>query len=167
MFQSVLCWNWKTAVFSVFIRAALFAVFALRAGPPAVLKAVLIEFAITAAVAGFQGALTQKLRLLEPPWRATLLCAGAVAIVNHPAEYVLHSLARTPSTPAGIALSLVYTVIATRFSLYVMRQGVFLAGRSGNSFSEDLRRVPVLIARFAGLRDPSSRPGKVYTSSSV
>lgn len=142
----MLCWNWKTALFSAFLRAVLFAAVALRAGPPTVLKVVLVEFVITTVAAGFQGALTQALRGIEPAWRATLLCTLAVALINHPAEYLFHTLAGTPHTAAGIAVSLVYTIIATQFSLYVMRAGVFLAGAEGRSFSDDLRQLPGLLA---------------------
>ena len=134
----------------------MFAVAALSAGLPAILKAILIEITITAVVAGFQGMLTEKLRMLEPAWRTTLVCACAVALLNHPAEYLLHTWMRTPRTGAGICFSLAYTLIATRFSLCVMRQGLFLAGVEGVSFAEDLRRLPALLARMAGFRSSAT-----------
>lgn len=156
MFEFGRCWNWKTAAFSACLRASLFAAGALHGGPAGILKTALIELAITAFAAGFQGALTQKLRRSKPAWRATLLCAAAVAVVIHPAEYLLHTLARTPGTSTGIALSLAYTVIATRLSLYVMQRGLFLVGAESNSFLTDLRRLPALIAQRANLQRPFS-----------
>lgn len=147
MFDIGWCWNWKTAVLSACLRAILFALCAKHGGPAVILKTALMELAITALLAGFQGAVAQKLRHSKPAWRATLLCAAAVAIITHPVEYVLHNLAQTPGTSTGVALSLVYTVIATRFSLYMMQRGLFLVGDKSNSFLTDLRRLPVLITQ--------------------
>jgi hypothetical protein len=145
-----LCWNWKTALFSACFRAALFAVVALKASRTAALQAAVLEIALTTALAGFQGGISQALRGFKPRWRATLLCSGAVAIVYHPAEFLLHSWLRTPNAPLAIAVSLLYTVVSTHCSLSLMRHGLFVAGGEGHPLSGDLRRLAVLLARFAG-----------------
>ncbi len=156
--RAALYWNWKTALLSASFRATLFASLALRAGPAAVLKATIIELAITSVSAGFQGAVAQALRAHEPRWRATVLCTIAVAVINHPAEYVFHNWARSAHTPIGIVLSLAYTLIATQLSLRLMRAGIFLAGVEGRSFLEDARQLPMLLGRFAGFRHPAAPP---------
>ena len=156
--RAALWWNWKTALLSASLRSMLFAAVALRAGPAAVFKAILIELAITTVAAGFQGALTQALRGLEPRWRATVLCTLAVAVINHPAEYIFHNLARSAHTLVGIVLSFAYTLIATQLSLYLMRAGVFLAGGEGRSFLEDVRQLPTLLGGFVGLGHAAASP---------
>jgi len=146
-----LCWNWKTAALSVFFRVLLFGALAHGGGMSAVLTAVAIELVITATLAGFQGALVQALRRVNPTWLSTLICAAAYAAANHPAEYVLHSALGTPHTPAAIAVSFAFTLVATRFSFVAMQRGVFVAGRKGLPFYEDLRCIPHLLGATSGL----------------
>jgi len=156
--RATLCWNWKTALLSASLRAMLFAAVAWRAGPTAVFKVIVVELAITTVAAGFQGAITQALRGVEPAWRATLLCTLAVATINHPAEHIFHNWARSAHTHLGIALSLAYTLIATQLSLHLMRAGIFLAGAEGRPFFDDVRRLPRLLGGFSGLRNAAAPP---------
>jgi len=144
-------WNWKTALLSGCLRAALFAGVSFRAGEAAAIRAVLLEIAVTVALAGFQGALIQAFRQ-NPSWRTTLACAAAAASVAHPVEGLVHTWAGTPHAAAGIFLSFMYTLVATRFSLLAMHDGAFIAGPEARSLRDDLRRAPFLIARFAGFR---------------
>jgi hypothetical protein len=131
----------------------------LGAGRATACRAFLIELAVSTALAGFQGAISQAMRRIQPVWRATLLCAGAVAIINHPIEFLLHSLVHTPNAPTAIFFSLVYTLVATRCSLYLMRHGLFVAGVEGRPLVEDLKRLPVVFARLLGFLPSTQQPG--------
>lgn len=149
-------WNWKTAAFSASCRAVLFALAVLRSGRSSALKAMCVELLLAGVLAGFQGAFTERMRRLEPPWRATLVCATGIALINHPFEFLVHILAGTPHTGRGIALSFLYTLCATRISLHLMRQGLFLTGPGGRAFSDDLRALPWAMLR--GLIYRSTEP---------
>jgi hypothetical protein len=101
----------------------------------------------------------QSFRSQKPSWRTTLVCAGIIAGIAHPAECFVHAWAGTPNATAGIALSFVYTLIATRFSLHAMHHGAFIAGTDSRPIWDGLRQLPFLIAGLAGipLSDASAR----------
>jgi len=105
---------------------------------------------MTPAIAGFQGSVVQRLRTIEPPWKAVLLATAAIAGVIHPLETLLHRWAGTPHLSRGILASVIFTLLATAFTLHVMRQGAFLSGER-RSFREDLTRIPELILGFLRL----------------
>jgi len=99
--------------------------------------------------------LTQAFRR-NPSWGTTFVCAGITASISHPAEWLVHAWAGTPNATSGILLSLVYTVVATRFSLLAMHRGAFIAGTEARSIWDDLRQAPALILAFAGIAPPSA-----------
>jgi len=141
-------WNWKTAVCSGFYRGPAFFLASLSLGFREALRAAGVEFLLFAAMAGFTGALIQRVRFLEPLWwRMTILLAGVPAIL-HTGEWVGHTWLGTPARNKGVLFSVVLSGIAALFNLYAMRKGALVAGHEGDSFILDLVRLPRLIGGF-------------------
>ena len=126
---------------------AFFAV-TLKSGLTGALQAASVEFALFATVAGFTGAMTQRVRFLEPPWARALIVVGVIPAILHGSEWLVHGLARTPSRKTGVIVSICMTVIAELFNFYAMRRGVLLAGEDGGSFASDLKQLPRVVAEF-------------------
>lgn len=142
-------WNWKTALWSGLYRApAFFAVTLKSGGLGAAAKAGAIEFALFATVAGFTGALTQRVRHLEPAWLRALIVAIGIPALLHSSEWLVHGLAGTPARKTGVLVSICMTVVAELFNFYAMRRGLLLAGREGGGFWSDVRQLPAVVLGF-------------------
>lgn len=141
-------WNWKTAVCSGFYRGPAFFLASLSLGFREALLAAGVEFLLFAGMAGFTGALIQRVRFLEPAWwRMTILLAG-VPLILHTGEWFGHAWLGTPARNKGVLFSVVLSGIAALFNLYAMRKGALVAGHEGDSFILDLVRLPRLIGGF-------------------
>ena len=106
------------------------------------------EFALFAVMAGFTGALTQRVRNLRPVWAASLIVLVVIPLCLHSVEWLAHTALGSVAKGRGVALSLAMTVVAELFNWYVMRQGAMLAGREGAPFVADVKRIPALIGGF-------------------
>lgn len=145
----MVCWNWKTALWSGLYRApAFFAVTLHSGGLGAAARAGGIEFALFATVAGFTGALTQRVRHLQPAWLRVLIVAAGIPAILHSSEWLVHGLAGTAARKTGVLVSICMTVVAELFNFYAMRRGVLLAGIEGGGFWSDLRQLPAVVLGF-------------------
>jgi len=142
-------WNWKTAALGSSGRVALFGLAFIHSSRASAAKSMLVELLLTAALGGFQGAILQAMRHLEPPWRASFLSLAAISLVVHPSEFLVHTLLGNSRAHAGIAFSFLFTVFASQLSLCLMRRGLFITGASGRPFWRDLGS---LLGMLAGRR---------------
>jgi len=141
-------WNWKAAALSAVLRALVFLVINWRAGTRAALAALAVEFAYRVATSGFYGSLIQRLRHVQPAWKAMLYVALLLPTVNQGLDAWLHWLSGTPHLAASVIASSLITVWAALFNLYAMRQGALVTGAEARPFLEDLRQLPALVAGF-------------------
>ena len=65
----LLRWNWKSAVTSSIVRAAIFFAVNLKAGQDAAIAAFVTEFIYRAVTSGFYGSFTQALSEVRPNWQ--------------------------------------------------------------------------------------------------
>jgi hypothetical protein len=141
-------WNWKSAIFSSLIRAAIFFFANLTAGWRAATGAMVAEFLYRGISAGFYGALTQAFREVEPEWAAAIAVSLLLPISSHTIELIVHFLRHTPNLVASISASACCTVISTSFNQYAMRRGALVVGMGARSVAADMKQVPALIAGF-------------------
>lgn len=141
-------WNWKSALFSSTIRAAIFFFTNLSAGLAAAGGAMAAEFAYRAVFAGFYGSLTQAFRRAEPAWKANLTAMVLLPAVSHALELLVHVWRGTPNLSLSIGSSMAFTAISTSYNLYAMRRGALIVGDGSRSVIDDLRRTPGLIFGF-------------------
>jgi hypothetical protein len=141
-------WNWKAAVFSSTLRAAIFLFANLSAGWKAATGAMLAEFCYRAVTAGFYGAFTQAFRQAEPAWAAALAVAILLPAVSHSIELAVHLARGTPRIVTSIVASVIFTIVSTLFNWFAMRRGALIVGAEGGSLLQDLKRLPRLICAF-------------------
>jgi hypothetical protein len=141
-------WNWKAALLSACARGALFFVANLGAGLAAATGAMLIESAFYIVVAGFYGAMIQAFRRAQPAWKATLVVMALLPAVNHTLEFALHFAAGTRKIAAGVAASIVMSMVSAAFNLFAMRRGALIVGAGKQSLLDDLRQMPRIILDF-------------------
>jgi hypothetical protein len=141
-------WNWKSALLSSWLRAAIFFSVNLTAGWAAAVAAMSTELVFRGITSGFYGAISEGLAEAEPPWAAALGVLVAVPLVNHSLEFGVHWLRGTPKLLPSIAASVVFTALSTLFNLYAMRRGALIVGTGRGSLREDLRRSPALLRDF-------------------
>jgi hypothetical protein len=141
-------WNWKSAVTSTLVRAPIFFLVNLPAGPKAAAGAFLTELVLRSLTSGFYGSLTEAIRDAEPGWLAGLTAAVLMPAANHSLELVVHWLRGTPKLANSIIASVCFTAVSTLFNLYVMRQGAFIVGENRQSLGQDMRRMPRLVVGF-------------------
>lgn len=137
-------WNWKSALASAVVRAPIFFVANLPEGQAAALAAFATEFLYRVVAAGFYGALTQWFATRRSQASSTLTALIVLPAVAHAVEFLVHLLAGTPRIATALAVSIAGSVLTTRFSLFVMRRGLFVSG--GQSFGADVYQLVQLIA---------------------
>lgn len=142
------------------MRAPIFFVANLSAGRNAALAAFLTEFSYRVVASGFYGALTAYFARLPSKRTATAMALVVMPALAHGVEYLIHLAAGTPHIASAILGSILVSVGTTRFSLFVMRRGLFLPG--GRSFASDVCELVRLLAapvvalwRRTPSRDPS------------
>jgi hypothetical protein len=141
-------WNWKSAVLSSLLRAAIFFFTNLVAGWHAALGALLAELALRAATSGFYGAITEAFSEARPVWAAVAAAMVFLPLANHSLEFLVHWLRGTPKLGVSITASIIFTALSTSFNLYVMRHGVLTVGGESKSLREDMARLLPLLGRF-------------------
>jgi hypothetical protein len=141
-------WNWKSSLFSSILRALVFLFANLAAGWRAATGAMLVEFLYRGISAGFYGAITQSLRTAEPQWAAGVVAMILLPLISHSIELSIHLMRGTPKIITSMIASICFTAVSTLFNLYAMRRGALIVGDNGASVTQDLKRVPGLIAGF-------------------
>jgi hypothetical protein len=141
-------WNWKAAVLSSLLRAAIFFFTNLVAGWHAAVGALLAELALRAATSGFYGAITEAFSEARPAWAAMAAAMVVLPLLNHSLEFLVHWLRGTPKLGLSMTASVIFTAISTSFNLYVMRHGVLTVGKRSKSLHEDLALLFPLLGRF-------------------
>jgi hypothetical protein len=141
-------WNWKSSLFSSVLRALVFLCANLAAGWRAATGAMLAEFIYRGVSAGFYGAITQSLGNAEPAWLAGVTAMILLPLVSHTIELAIHLTRGTPKIITSVIASLCFTAVSTLFNLYAMRRGALIVGDNAASVSDDLKRIPKLIAGF-------------------
>jgi len=144
-------WNWKSAILSSLLRAAIFFFANLSAGLNAAVAAMNTEFLFRGVTSGFYGAFTENFREAEPPWAAALTVMVFLPLVAHSVEFLVHWLRGTQKLVPSIISSVVFTALSTLFNLYAMRRGALVVGIHKRSLSHDLRRIPRLLLEFITL----------------
>ena len=141
-------WNWKAAVLSSALRAAIFFFTNLAAGWHAAIGALLAELALRAATSGFYGAITEAFSEARPAWAATAAAMVVLPLANHSLEFLVHWLRGTPKLGLSITASVAFTALSTSFNLYVMRHGVLTVRGPRRSLREDLTLLLPLLGQF-------------------
>jgi hypothetical protein len=148
--QAVGCrWNYKAAVLSAVMRAAIFFGTNRPAAFDAALAAMITEFCFRISTAGFYGAMTQAFRRVEPAHAGTFAAIVVLPLVAHTLELTVHWWRGTPELGVSIAASVAFTALSTAFNLFAMRRGAFVVGAGHQSLLSDLLALPRLIAQFA------------------
>jgi len=141
-------WNWKAAVLSVSLRAPIFAVPALRGGATVLWAAVVTETAVAVFNAGFYASIVQLLRNRKPLWLTGLLIVVALPALGQAIEFTAHAMNGTPHRRIAFLISCLLSALSALFNWYVMTHGALLVAEERTPFGQDLRRLPLLIARF-------------------
>ena len=141
-------WNWKSALLSSLLRAAIFLCTNLLAGWHAALGAMLAELTLRAVTSGFYGAITEAFSAARPIWAATATAMVVLPFLSHSLEFFVHWLRGTPRLGLSITASIAFTALSTSFNVYAMRQGILTVGRGSRPLREDLGRVLPLLLRF-------------------
>jgi len=141
-------WNWKSALLSIMLRAPVFAIAAARSGLRAITATVLVEVAVSAVNAGFLASIVQLMRNFRPLWVSALVIIIGVPTAGQALEWWVHAYRGTPHRHTAVLVSSVIAAVSALFNWYVMCQGNLLVGANRTSFLEDLRQLPVAIARF-------------------
>lgn len=141
-------WNWKAAILSSALRAAIFFFTNLAAGWHAAVGALLAELALRVATSGFYGAITEAFSEARPAWAAMAAAMVVLPVANHSLEFLVHWLRGTPKLGLSIAASVVFTALSTSFNLYVMRHGVLTVRGPHKSLREDLALLLPLLGQF-------------------
>jgi len=141
-------WNWKSALMSSLLRAAIFFSANLVAGLHAAIGAMLAELVLRSTTSGFYGAVTEAFAAAEPPWAASAAAMILLPSVAHSVEFLVHWLRGTPELGVSIASSLLFTAVSTSFNLFAMRRGALTVGSGSRPLHEDFGRLPYLLWSF-------------------
>jgi len=145
----LLLWNWKAAWLSIILRGPIFLAATIRRGFGVTFATFLAEGVFCMATAGFYGAFVQTLRDAEPEWLTILFLTLVMPAGFQVLEFLLHQYRGTPHFRIAEMISVVVSGISALFNWYAMRRGALLVGGEGGSFGSDLRRLPILLLKFA------------------
>lgn len=141
-------WNWKSAILSAMIRSIAYVEATAKHGWHTGFHAVIAEVVYVASTAGIYSALQQKALNIKPRWVSNSLIVVGVPILSQFVEFTIHAAAGTPNLRTVTMGIMIFGLISALFHLHVMRKGAMLVGSKGRPFSEDLRRMPSLLAGF-------------------
>jgi hypothetical protein len=141
-------WNWKSAVLSSLLRAAIFFFSNLAAGWHAAVGALFAELALRAVTSGFYGAITEAFSEARPVWVAMASAMVFLPLANHSLEFLVHWLRGTPKLGVSITASIIFTACSTSFNVYAMRHGILTVGGKSRTLREDMRRILPLLGQF-------------------
>ena len=141
-------WNYKAAITSSVVRAAIFFSINGRAGYRAAIAAMTTEFCFRFLTSGFYGAMTENFRRVEPPLAGTIAAMIVLPLVSHSLELLVHWLRGTAYLQVSIGGSVIFTALSTAFNLFAMRRGALVVGTGRRSLLEDMAAMPRLVALF-------------------
>ncbi|MBI1357332.1 MAG: hypothetical protein GC160_23570 [Acidobacteria bacterium] len=144
----LLRWNWKSAVTSSVVRAAIFFAVNLKAGQDAAITAFTIEFIYRAVTSGFYGSFTQALSEVRPNWQGVMGALVLLPIANHALEFVAHWAGGTEKLWLSILVSMCFTAISSSFHVFVMRRGLLTVGHGSQGLIADLIQMPKAVFLF-------------------
>jgi hypothetical protein len=139
-------WNWKTAMVSVVIRAALFFATNLRAGRASALRASLVEAGFAIFAAGLLGAVTQRVRDARPVWATGVFVWLGVPVVLLAMQSSVHHAFGTPHMKTGLIVSFCMAAVGSGFNWYAQRRGVLVTGEG--AVEGDWKALPGVIVDF-------------------
>jgi hypothetical protein len=116
-------WNWKSAMLSSLWRGLVFAVLAARGGWWAA------------------GAVTQAFHRVRPAWQGVGAAAILILSIQHPLEFALHGMRRTPHWRSGVMISMGFSVAASAVDMGPMRRGYLMVGEEPPVQRRRLRRT--------------------------
>ena len=145
----LLLWNWKAASLSIILRGPIFLAVTVRRGFAATFATLLVECVYCMFTAGFYGAFVQTLRDAEPEWLTISFLTVVLPGIFQVLEFLMHQYRGTPHLRIAELISVAASGISALFNWYAMRRGVLLVGGEGGTFGSDLRRLPVLLLKFA------------------
>ncbi len=125
-------WNWKSALLSAAIRSSLF----LRT---ASVEASFFEFCLALALAGFLGAFAQAYRDVRPRWLAYVMASVVPLGLFHVCEFAVRLATGAPNR--AVALSILYSALASALTVTLMKRGIWLSGDEHTSLAADFRKI--------------------------
>ena len=140
--------NWKTALWSAFLRSLVFCAILIQGGWRAAIFAMSAEALFRILVSGLFGSIMQAFRNAQPQWRAFFLSAVLLPGMVQIAEAWLHWSLGTPRFLITTAASVVMTILAGLFQWHAMRQGAMLVGEQSLTVAEEMRAIPGLLGSF-------------------
>src|SRR5215831_8829481 len=141
-------WNWKSALFSSIIRGAIFFSVNLLGGVTAAVSALATDLIFRPLVSGFYGAIVESFRSATPTWAATVVVIIALPVINHLIEIAVHWARGTQRLGSSVIASVSFSVLSGLFNIFAMRRGVLIVGDGSRPVTEDLRRLPAVVAAF-------------------
>ena len=141
-------WNWKSALFSSIIRGAIFFLVNLMGGVRAAVSALATDLIFRPLVSGFYGAIVESFRSATPTWAATVVVIIALPVINHLIEIAVHWARGTQRLGSSVIASVSFSVLSGLFNIFAMRRGVLIVGDGRRPLTEDLRRLPAVVAAF-------------------
>ena len=146
--QAFGCWNWKCALLSATARSIVYAVAMAHSGIRGGFSVVLVEMAYVTLTAGLYAGMQQKALGFRSKLWGNLTVVFGVPFLAQALDWLTHWAAGA-AVPGKATLAVcVFTTVSALFHLHVMRRGVFLTGRRGQTLFEDFRHMPRLIAGF-------------------
>ena len=145
------CWNWKSAILSAMIRSIVYLIATMKHGWHSELYAIASEMLYVALTAGLYSAMQQGVLDIQPRWFSNFLIVLGVPASSQAVEYFVHTIAGTPNLKAATISILSFGLISATFHLHIMRRGAMLVGKKSRPFSEDLKRMPVLVGSFIAI----------------
>lgn len=130
------------------IRSFVYLLTTMKHGWHSELHAIAAEMFYVALTAGIYAALQQGALDVRPRWLSNLLIVLAVPVLSQTVEYTVHAAAGTPNLKTATISILSFGLISAMFHLHVMRKGAMLVGSKSRPFSDDLKRMPALVASF-------------------
>lgn len=141
-------WNWKAALFSVLNRGTIFLILMVKRGTVEISVALIVEAAFSIAASGVYGAFTQAMCFTRPRWLARFIVGFFLPAVMLGLDYLAHYYTGMQHMRLSLILTGLLSVLSSLFSFYVMEHGALLVGSAGAPLARDLKRMPVLIAKF-------------------
>ena len=161
--QVITRWNWKAALLGAVLRASFYLTIyrASKESWLVTLTAMLVELGFRFLTSGISGSLVQSFRRATPTWLATLIVTVSLPVFSHIIEYVSHyaqenyfasifAASVNNSRQRAFTFSVLLSVLAAMFNLFMMQHGVLLvgAGAETKSLWSDLKSIPKLVIQF-------------------
>jgi len=134
-------WNWKAALVSTLLRGTIFFASTMSISVAAAARALAVDAAFRAPLAGTCAGLVQAVRRAEPKPIATAVAVVGVPALAHGIEVAIHAAAATPLLWRAVAGSVVLSIVSSAVELFLMRRDVMIVGPGAGSLASDLRRL--------------------------